>query len=88
MRQDVNRNIENAVKLITNEVEHWMLPQNLPYYRPETAWQKFLSIFWGLKLVRRFIGGTWIRGEEFKIWLKTNEKFPKEWLEKHQHEIY
>jgi len=85
--QDINRIIENAVKIIINEVEDCMLPQNLPYIRPETGWQKFLSLFWGIKLVRWMIGGTWIRGPEFRVWLRTNEKFPKEWLEKHEHEI-
>jgi hypothetical protein len=77
---------ENVMKILDNEMEYY--EKNWPFYRPRSALQKFLSLFHGFQIIRRFIGGTWVKGNEFHIWLKINKHFPAEWLVKYEHEIY
>ena len=79
--------MENAMKIAMNEMAyyengHW------PFYQPSSDWGKLMRLFWGYRIVRRMMGGTWVYGPEFGVWLKTNEHYPKEWVTKHKHEIW
>lgn len=80
------RAIENFRKVFNNEMEYY--EKNWPFYRPDTDLGKLVSLFWNFKIVRRFIGGTWVKGDQFGLWLKTNEHFDKKWLASSKHEIW
>ncbi len=80
------RTWENFQKMFNNHMAYF---EKRPPFESYTnkPWKLFFSMFHGLKIVRWLSGGTWVRGE-LGMWLKTTEHFPKEWLAKHEHEIW
>lgn len=76
---------DNFQKIFSNEMEHY--ERNPPFNHPKTNWEHFLSLFWNIKIVRRLIGGKWVKGE-LGMWLQINDNFPEEWTKKHPYESY
>lgn len=76
---------ENFKKIFNNEMEYY--EKNWPYNHPEGTWQIIVSMFWGFQIVRRIIGGRWVRSPYLsKMWLPINKNFPEELIEVHEFE--
>jgi hypothetical protein len=77
---------ENFQKIFNNEMDWYEKHPPFESYTNK-PWRLFFSMFHGFAIVRRLMGGTWVRGE-LGLWMRTTEHFPKEWLAKHPHETW